>query len=71
MEAIDGQFEGNPNSMLLRMAMGVSQHHDAVSGTEKQHVTYDYEKRLYAGASICQVRLQQLLYYTLAAFKCS
>ena len=26
--------------------MGVAQHHDAVSGTEKQHVAYDYAQRL-------------------------
>ena len=55
MEAIDGEFEGEPNSNALKMAMGVSQHHDAVSGTEKQHVTYDYAKRLAIGANMCQV----------------
>lgn len=31
---------------LLERAMGVAQHHDAVSGTSKQHVAYDYAKRL-------------------------
>ena len=34
---------------LLERAMGVAQHHDAVSGTEKQHVAYDYAKRVAAG----------------------
>jgi len=29
--------------------MGVAQHHDAVSGTAKQHVTFDYAKRLSHG----------------------
>lgn len=29
--------------------MGVTQHHDAVSGTSKQHVANDYAKRLYIG----------------------
>ena len=29
--------------------MAVAQHHDAVSGTAKQVVTYDYEERLSAG----------------------
>ena len=33
----------------LERAMGVLQHHDAVSGTEKQHVAYDYAKRLSVG----------------------
>ncbi|XP_059047343.1 lysosomal alpha-mannosidase-like isoform X1 [Achroia grisella] len=30
----------------LRSAMGVMQHHDAVTGTEKEHVTHDYERLL-------------------------
>ena len=30
-------------------AMGVAQHHDAVSGTSKQHVAYDYAKRIAGG----------------------
>ncbi|XP_013402708.1 lysosomal alpha-mannosidase [Lingula anatina] len=38
----------------LRQAMGVAQHHDAVSGTEKQHVAYDYAMRLSEGISMCQ-----------------
>ena len=33
----------------LEDAIGVSQHHDAVSGTAKQHVANDYAKRLQAG----------------------
>lgn len=33
----------------LEQAVGVAQHHDAVSGTAKQHVTYDYARRLAAG----------------------
>jgi lysosomal alpha-mannosidase len=34
---------------LLEKAIGVVQHHDGVSGTERQHVTYDYAKRLSIG----------------------
>ena len=30
-------------------AMGVAQHHDAITGTSKQHVANDYAKRLYIG----------------------
>ena len=33
--------------------MGVAQHHDAVAGTEKQHVANDYAKRLWIGTSKC------------------
>lgn len=29
--------------------MGVVQHHDAVAGTEKQHVAYDYARRIHEG----------------------
>ncbi len=29
--------------------MGVAQHHDAVSGTEKQEVVFDYAQRLSVG----------------------
>jgi len=35
----------------LEDAMGIAQHHDAVSGTAKQHTTDDYTKRLALGAS--------------------
>ncbi|XP_063677322.1 lysosomal alpha-mannosidase-like isoform X2 [Bolinopsis microptera] len=41
-------------SELLRLAMGVSQHHDAVSGTSKQHVADDYARRLAAGQTECE-----------------
>ncbi len=37
-----------PSNPLYRLerAMGVTQHHDGVSGTSKQHVAYDYARRL-------------------------
>jgi lysosomal alpha-mannosidase len=35
--------------------MGVAQHHDAVSGTEKQEVAFDYAQRLSDGIDIAQV----------------
>ncbi|KAL6642500.1 hypothetical protein ACP70R_020681 [Stipagrostis hirtigluma subsp. patula] len=35
----------------LEDAMGIAQHHDAVSGTAQQHTTDDYSKRLALGAS--------------------
>ncbi|KAG1658234.1 Lysosomal alpha-mannosidase [Nymphon striatum] len=42
---------------VFKQAMGVVQHHDAVTGTAKQHVTDDYYKRLYKGIESCQVRM--------------
>ncbi|CAB3374915.1 Hypothetical predicted protein [Cloeon dipterum] len=37
----------------LREAMGVMQHHDAITGTEKQHVADDYAKMLHKGMLDC------------------
>ncbi len=37
--------------------MGLAQHHDAVSGTEKQHVANDYAQRLSDGIDRAMVRL--------------
>ena len=35
--------------------MGIAQHHDAVSGTEKQHVADDYAQRLAQGIDAASV----------------
>ncbi|XXQ32610.1 Alpha-mannosidase [Plasmodiophora brassicae] len=45
----------------LKRAMAVSQHHDAVSGTEKQHVANDYAKRLAIGSAGCDDVIQRAL----------
>ncbi len=43
-----GAADVSPTNPLYRLerAMGVAQHHDAVAGTEKQAVAYDYARRL-------------------------
>ncbi len=41
--------------MHIGEPMGVVQHHDAVSGTEKQEVAFDYAQRLADGIDIAQV----------------
>ena len=46
---------------MLSDAMGIAQHHDAVAGTAKQHVAFDYAKRLYAGYADDQTRVSQAM----------
>ncbi|XP_046584534.1 lysosomal alpha-mannosidase-like isoform X4 [Haliotis rubra] len=57
MDAL-AQLEDTDNSTynieILKEAVGVAQHHDAVSGTEKQAVAYDYAERLANGVNECQ-----------------
>ena len=36
--------------------MGIVQHHDAISGTEKQHVANDYAQRLAEGIDSAMVK---------------
>ncbi|XP_062548691.1 lysosomal alpha-mannosidase-like isoform X3 [Armigeres subalbatus] len=53
-----------PHLNVLREAMGVMQHHDAVTGTEKQHVANDYSRMLHEAIEACgantQVALNQI-----------
>eukprot|EP00899_Mesostigma_viride_P025314 jgi/Mesvir1/5968/Mv00723-RA.2 len=50
LEHAVGKPPTGPSTETLEEAVAVSQHHDAVSGTSKQHVANDYAKRLEAGA---------------------
>jgi len=43
--------------------MGIAQHHDAVSGTEKQHVANDYAQRLSDGTDTAIVNIRIWLIY--------
>lgn len=54
---------------LSEKAMAVAQHHDAVSGTEKQHVANDYAKRLASGWEHCQVCSVPLFTATFSVLK--
>lgn len=52
-------FEGHLS--ILRRAMGVMQHHDAVTGTEKQHVADDYARYLTLAMSACATNTKSAL----------
>ena len=53
---------------LLERAMGVVQHHDGVSGTERQHVANDYAKRLSIGVTKCVDVISRAFSNILAAY---
>ncbi|KAI5683990.1 hypothetical protein M9H77_05218 [Catharanthus roseus] len=55
LEFLTGRRSAGPNTFSLGDALGTAQHHDAVSGTAKQHTTDDYAKRLAIGAAECQL----------------
>ncbi|CAL1260740.1 unnamed protein product [Larinioides sclopetarius] len=44
----------NADTLPLKKAVGVVQHHDGITGTEKQHVSEDYSKMLYQGYELCE-----------------
>ncbi|KAM8987183.1 lysosomal alpha-mannosidase [Ara ararauna] len=58
--ARDGPY-GPGDSSVLREAVAVAQHHDAVTGTEKQHVANDYAKQLAIGWEKCQLLVSNAL----------
>uniref|UniRef100_A0A8C5WAL1 Alpha-mannosidase n=1 Tax=Leptobrachium leishanense TaxID=445787 RepID=A0A8C5WAL1_9ANUR len=66
LEALTGRAARNGpygigDSSVLRRAMGVAQHHDAVTGTAKQHVADDYSLRLSKGWDSCQILISNAL----------
>jgi len=50
-----GELGETDNLISLREAMGVLQHHDAITGTEKQYVADDYARILHEAMSNCDV----------------
>ncbi|KAL8474413.1 hypothetical protein ACS0TY_031036 [Phlomoides rotata] len=49
LEYFRGRNKSGPTTDSLGDALAIAQHHDAVTGTEKQHVANDYAKRLSIG----------------------
>jgi len=49
------------NILVMKEAMGTMQHHDAVTGTEKQYVADDYVRTLHKGVEECQ-KIQNSFY---------
>ncbi|ALC39282.1 CG9463 [Drosophila busckii] len=46
---------------FMRETMGIMQHHDAVTGTEKQKVALDYAKRLSVAIRACGANMRNIL----------
>lgn len=51
VEFLVGKVSSGPNTDSLEEAVAILQHHDGVSGTERQHVADDYAARLSKGQS--------------------
>ncbi|KAJ4729554.1 Alpha-mannosidase [Melia azedarach] len=49
LEFFKGRNSSGPNTDALADALSIAQHHDAVSGTERQHVAADYALRISIG----------------------
>ena len=63
LTALGGLTAVNYNNNLdkLRHAMGVMQHHDAITGTERQHVAQDYDRLLSDALATAQWNTQAAL----------
>ena len=67
----EGDLPANPGGQdafwALSEALGVAQHHDAVSGTAKQHVTNDYAARIARGLAEAEPHFARALAAATAA----
>ncbi|OQR97299.1 lysosomal alpha-mannosidase [Achlya hypogyna] len=68
MRQLEVQAAKSSQLMHLTASVGVAQHHDAITGTEKQHVADDYAQRLSEGLAAAAPELNALLGATGAPF---
>ncbi|GMH06556.1 hypothetical protein Nepgr_008396 [Nepenthes gracilis] len=66
LEFLAGRSNGT-NTFSLGDALGTAQHHDAITGTSKQHTTNDYAKRLAVGAYEAETVVNSALSYLVGA----
>ena len=63
LQGVDEQIYGNQSDInILKRAMGMMQHHDAVTGTEKQNVAEDYALRMSEGSKAVQSFMGPMLF---------
>lgn len=53
--------EFDPHLNFMRETMGIMQHHDAVTGTEKEKVAQDYAKRMSVAFRACSTNIRNVL----------
>lgn len=61
LEFFKGRNRSGLSTDLLGDALAIAQHHDAVTGTEQQHVANDYAKRLSMG--YVEVQIMMMAFY--------
>ncbi len=62
MQSLAGKDLAGVDALLrFEEALGVHQHHDAISGTAKQHVAFDYAKRVARGQTDGEALMAQTL----------
>lgn len=67
LEFFKGRSSSGPNTDALADALAIAQHHDAVSGTQRQHVAADYALRISKGYTEAEEVVASSLAYLTAS----